>query len=103
LKSYTNSQTSTGGNTGGTQYKDIDVGGTVYNTINTEVKKVTTLDQLQSLVTRYLSLGYNPDQIEQLTIGKYNELMPKPKELPINPKGSVGGGGGGGRIMAVAK
>ena len=75
---YTKSTTVTGG-TGseGTKYKDIDVGGTVYNTITAEVKRVQTLPELQSLVERYLKLGYNPDQIDSLTKDKYNELNPK--------------------------
>ena len=77
------------------QYKDIDVGGEVYKTILTEVKKVTSLPELQSLVSRYLSLGYNPDQIDQLTVNKYNELMPKtPTSNPTASTNNIGGYGG---------
>ena len=65
------------GSTAGTKYKDIDMGSDVYNTIKTEVNRVTTLAELQSLVKRYLALGYDPDQIDALTVDKYNSLMSK--------------------------
>lgn len=103
-RSESKNTTGGNGNTGGKQYKDIDVGSTAYNTMTTKINRVTSVPQLQALVQEYLALGYNPDQIEALTAGKYNELMPEvnPPKVPINPTGSVGGGGGG-RHMVVAK
>ena len=85
----------------GSQYKDIDVGGEVYNTIITEVKRVEDINQLKSLVERYLSLGYNPDQVNALTMDKYDELMPK---SPSSVNGGLGVGGGlaGGRYVMEA-
>lgn len=59
------------------KYKDLDAGSEAYNTITTDVKRATTLADLQGIVARYISLGYNPDHIEALTLDKYNELLPE--------------------------
>lgn len=73
-KSFNKSSSS--GN-GGSTYKDINVGDTVYKTIANEVEDATTVAQLQDIVQKYISLGYNPDQINALTSGKANSLMNK--------------------------
>ena len=56
------------------QYKDLDVGSSAYNTIVSDVKKADTLEKLEALVKEYLALGYDPDQINALTAGKATEL-----------------------------
>lgn len=83
LKSFNRSSSGSGSG----KYKDINVGDTVYKTIANEVDDATTLAQLQDIVQKYISLGYNPDQIDALTSGKANELM---------------NGGGSNKLMDIA-
>lgn len=74
-KSFNKSSGSSGN--GGRTYKDINVGDTVYKTLSNEVEDATTIAQLQNIVQKYISLGYDPDQIDALTSGKANLLMNK--------------------------
>lgn len=83
LKSFNRSSSGSGSG----KYKDINVGDTVYKTIANEVDDATTLAQLQDIVQKYISLGYNKDQINALTSGKANELM---------------NGGGSNKLMDIA-
>lgn len=94
------------GNPGNTdnKYKDIEIGSTAYNTINAEIKNVTTIAQLKSLVKKWIAMGYDPAVIDQLTADKAAELMPKPD--PVLDTGStrvgVSGGGSGVTFHATA-
>lgn len=56
-------------------YKEISIGSDAYNAIASAVKKAETVQELQEMVKLYISLGYNPDEINALTSGKYNELI----------------------------
>lgn len=64
----------TGGTTTETKYKDIDIGGDVYNKIEKDLRGVTTVEGLYALIQKYTALGYDPAQINALTMDKYNEL-----------------------------
>ena len=110
-KAYTEGKTTGGtGGTGGTeatgtQYKDIEIGSTAYNTISTEVKRVTTIDQLKGLVQKWIAMGYDPDVINMLTADKADELMPKLDKVNTDsgPSRGIGNGYAGSTIYAVQK
>ena len=80
------------------KYKDLNVGDTAYDSITTEVKRATTLTDLLALKDKYLALGYNPDQIDELTAYKAQEFLKNAKQGNTVP--TVGGGGNGGVIYA---
>lgn len=70
-------------------YTKLEVGSNAYNTMATEVKRVETVDQLKNLVSKYKALGYDPEQIEALTIEKYNELNSKGPAQNENPLSKI--------------
>lgn len=55
-------------------YKDLDVGSSAYNTIVSAVKKASSSEELKELVEQWLSLGYDPNQINALTASRAAEL-----------------------------
>ena len=72
------------------KYKSLDVGSTAYNTIIADIEGVETYADLLALTKRYIALGYDPDEIDELTAAKAERLR---------PKGGGGGGGGGGGLL----
>ncbi len=75
------------------EYKSIDVGSAAYKTILADIDMVETYDDLLAITKRYIALGYDPDEIDELTAGKAKKL--KPKQTPTGGSGGVGFPGGG--------
>lgn len=94
----------TGNNpSGGTDYKDLDVGSTAYNTISKAIARATSLDDLNAITQEYLALGYDPAQIKAMIQQKLKELEGKNGAIDttVPSLGSGGGGGGGGGRMVI--
>ena len=89
---------------GGTDYKDLDVGSTAYNTISKAIARATSLDELNAITQEYLALGYDPEQIKAMIKQKLKELEGDGAiDTTVPSLGSgVGGGGGGGRMLIEA-
>ena len=90
---------SDGGSTGDKKYKSLDVGSTAYNTIVADIEGVETYDALLALTKRYIALGYDPDEINELTAAKAEQLKPKQTSGTDNAGGSYMSGGVGGRFI----
>lgn len=92
--------------TGGTDYKDLDVGSTAYNTISKAIARATSLDELNAITQEYLALGYDPAQIKAMIQQKLKELEGAngtiDTSVPSLGGGIGGGGGGGGRMLIEA-
>lgn len=74
--SSSKSSSSSGSSEGNTKYKSLDVGSTAYNTIIGDIEAVETYDDLLSITKRYIALGYDPDEINELTAAKAKRLKP---------------------------
>ena len=68
---------SDGGSTEDKKYKSLDVGSTAYNTILADIDGVETYEDLLAITKRYIALGYDPDEIDELTAGKAKKLKPQ--------------------------
>lgn len=111
---YTNSKSGSKGNgngngndpAAGTDYKDLDVGSTAYNTISKAIARATSLDELNAITQEYLALGYDPAQIKAMIQQKLKELEGEngtiDTSVPSLGGGFGGGGGGGGRMLIEA-
>ena len=86
-RQFNASQTVSGGSND-PKYKSLDVGSTAYNTILTDIDAVEDIDGLYNLVERYISLGYDPDQVNAMTSAKASALQKKNSKTPKLPNGA---------------
>ena len=100
--SQSSSGSSNGDSTGDPKYKSLDVGSTAYNTILSDLDTVKTYDDLLALTKRYIALGYDPDEINELTSGLAEKLKPKAPSSNGNVGGSFMSGGIGGRFTETS-
>ena len=107
VRQFDLSQSSSGSSDGDSdkdiKYKSLDVGSTAYNTILADIDGVETYDQLLAITKRYIALGYDPDEINELTAAKAAKLKPQTKPTGTgNSGGSYMIGGINGRFNEVS-
>lgn len=76
LQKYLASQNSGGGSSNDKKinYQKMEAGDTAYTTLMKDVERAADVDALNSVVDRYVALGYDPNVIDAFTMDAYNRL-----------------------------